>query len=133
MNITPINRSRIVLLTFFICDHAIWYYGNHFSQVSMWYVVPSEAIRIVSAIGVLLSFFYKNIIDKIILTVMGYCTFMFFANFHAASSYGLYQKDVLLPNILLFKKHPNVPVGGAMIATFFYSQFILFFFCSKIH
>ena len=63
MRISVDSRHRIVLLLFVIVDHLIWLYGGHWEQASFAYVVLTECLRILVAVALVASFFYKKILE----------------------------------------------------------------------
>lgn len=123
MIISPENRSRIVLVSFFLIDHVVWIYGGHIEQASFFYVALSECVRLLALIFVLGSFFSKKLLKSGITMVMVYCAIMIPLNF-----YGSYSikgvRDV--QNVLLFKKDKSIPVEYSFASAFFYIYYLLF-------
>lgn len=70
------NRSRIVLVSFFLIDHVVWIYGGHIEQASFFYVVLSECVRLLALVFALGSFFSKKLLKSGITMVMVYCAIM---------------------------------------------------------
>ena len=123
MTISLDNRSRLVLLVFCVLDHAVWYYGGHFEQASMVYVVLSECIRMLALVIVLASFYEKRLLTPGVYMVMLYCTIMIPLNIYGSYSY---KHGTQALNPFFFKKQDHIPIHYAFQAFFFYAFYVLF-------
>lgn len=127
------NSHRIVLLLFCVLDHAVWLYCGYWEQAALVYVIVSECVRIALFACLIYSFWKPAIVQNATLALLAYCACMLLPNFYAAHSYSMIYPDVLLPNILLFKRDAEIPIDHALIATAFYMYYFLFsyFFSAK--
>ncbi|WP_407844715.1 hypothetical protein [Desulfovibrio falkowii] len=135
MRISVDNRHRIVLLLLVIVDHFIWLYGGHWEQASFAYVVLTECIRIFVGIALVVSFFYKKILEFSVNIILAYCAIMAILNFSGCTTEGISASSTpgAMPNILFFKKDRLVPIEYGFLASIFYIYFILstYFFSGK--
>ncbi len=135
MCISVDNRHRIVLLLFVIVDHLIWLYGGHWEQASFAYVVLTECLRILVAVALVASFFYKKILEISVNFILSYCAIMMLLNFIGSSSDGMsfVSQPGATPNVLFFKKDRLVPIDHGFFASVVYLYFILsaYFFSGK--
>ena len=135
MRISVDNRHRIVLLLLVIVDHFIWLYGGHWEQASFAYVVLTECIRIFVGIALVVSFFYKKILEFSVNIILAYCAIMAILNFSGCTTEGISASSTpgAMPNILFFKKDRLVPIDHGFLASVVYLYFILsaYFFSGK--
>lgn len=113
------NRQRIALLIFFIGDHLLWYYGGHFQQVSLFYVVVSEIVRVGALAAAILSIWNVNFMKQALMTIMVYCFVMFPLNFNGSFNYSPMKQETSY-NLLWFKRDSTVVIDYGHIAMILY-------------
>ncbi|SCM73942.1 hypothetical protein [Desulfovibrio sp. 86] len=134
MRISVDNRHRIVLLAFIIVDHFIWLYGGHWEQASFAYVVMTECIRIFVGIALVVSFFYKKILEIAVNFILSYCAIMMLLNFIGGTDKTNFSEvPGSVDNVFWFKKDRLVPIDHGFLAAVVYLYFILsaYFFSGK--
>ena len=134
MRISVDNRHRIVLLAFIIVDHFIWLYGGHWEQASFAYVVMTECIRIFVGIALVVSFFYKKILEIAVNFILSYCAIMMLLNFIGGTDKTNFSEvPGSVDNVFWFKKDRLVPIDHGFLASVVYLYFILsaYFFSGK--
>lgn len=117
------NRNRITLLVFFIFDHLVWYLCGFFDNVSLLYIVMSEAIRFVAIYGIINSFFSGQRVHMAVSIIVVYCFLMIPFSFYAGRSH-YYADGSVLDNPLLIRKEKEIPVDSPMVAIGFYMYFM---------
>lgn len=111
MRISVDNRHRIVLLLFVIVDHFIWLYGGHWEQASFAYVVLTECIRIFVGIALVVSFFYKKILEISVNFILSYCAIMMLLNFIGGTDKTNFSEvPGAVDNVFWFKKNALFPL-----------------------
>lgn len=121
------NRQRIALLVFFVGDHLLWYYGGHFEQVSLFYVVLSETIRILGFIALVISFFYINCAKIFLFVIIYYCYAMLPLNIYGGfSEHPGYRTPTL--NLLWFKSNAAIPIESSFLSVILYMLFLVFLY-----
>lgn len=118
------NRQRIALLIFFVGDHLLWYYGGHFQQVSLFYVVVSEIVRVGALATAILSVWNINLMKEALLTIMVYCFVMFPLNFNGSFNYSPMKQETSY-NLLWFKRDSTVAIDYAYVSMILYLWFLL--------
>ena len=134
MRISVDNRHRIVLLLFVIVDHFIWLYGGHWEQASFAYVALTECIRIFVGIALVVSFFYKRILEITVNFILSYCAIMMLLNFIGGTDKTNFSEvPGSVDNVFWFKKKRLVPIDHGFLAAVIYLYFILsaYFFSGK--
>ncbi|WP_291440439.1 hypothetical protein [Desulfovibrio sp.] len=134
MRISVDNRHRIVLLLFVIVDHFIWLHGGHCEQASFAYVVLTECLRIFVGIALVVSFFYKNILEISVNFILSYCVIMMLLNFIGGTDKTNFSEvPGSVDNVFWFKKNRLVPIDHGFLAAVIYLYFILsaYFFSGK--
>ena len=126
MRISVDNRHRIVLLLFVVVDHFIWLYGGHWEQASFAYVVMTECIRIFVGIALVVSFFYKKILEIAVNFILSYCAIMMLLNFIGGTDKTNFSEvPGSVDNVFWFKKDRLVPIDHGFLASVVYLYFIL--------
>lgn len=134
MRISVDNRHRIVLLLFVILDHLVWLYAGHWEQASFAYVVMTECIRIFVGIALVVSFFYKKILEIAVNFILSYCAIMMLLNFIGGTDKTNFSEvPGSVDNVFWFKKDRLVPIDHGFLASVVYLYFILsaYFFSGK--
>ena len=134
MCISVDNRHRIVLLLFVILDHLVWLYAGHWEQASFAYVVMTECIRIFVGIALVVSFFYKKILEIAVNFILSYCAIMMLLNFIGGTDKTNFSEvPGSVDNVFWFKKDRLVSIDHGFLASIIYLYFILstYFFSGK--
>lgn len=134
MRISVNNRHRIVLLLFVVLDHLVWLYAGHWEQASFAYVVMTECIRIFVGIALVVSFFYKKILEIAVNFILSYCAIMMLLNFIGGTDKTNFSEvPGSVDNVFWFKKDRLVPIEHGFLALIIYAYFVLsaYFFSGK--
>lgn len=118
------TRNITALILFVIFDHLIWYYCGIFEHVSIFYVVASEAVRIIALYGIVSVFYTKKHIHIVVLIIVVYCFLMLpFISFAGRSHY--YADNSLIDNVLYIRKDTAIAIDSPFIAFFWYIYFMM--------
>lgn len=121
------NRQRIALLVFFVGDHLLWYWGGHFQQASLFYVIASEILRAGALTAVIASCFGINILEKALFVVVCYCYVMLPLNLYGFRSQHKWYNTPSI-DLLWFKRDSAIPIDHGFAAFLLYVWFLLFLY-----